>query len=82
MSIEEALEALNSETNVKFKDLLKICENFFEGPKIKGSHHTFKTPWNGQPWINLQKDVSKAKTYQVKQVREALKKLKEIQEAK
>ncbi len=79
MSIDEALEALASDTNIKFKDLLKICENFFEGPKIKGSHHIFKTPWQGQPWVNIQKDGNKAKSYQVKQVREALLKLKEME---
>jgi hypothetical protein len=82
MGIEEALEALKSDTNIKFKDLLKICEFFFEGPKIKGSHHIFKTPWKGQPWVNIQKDGSKAKSYQVKQVREALLKLKETEEKK
>jgi len=79
MSIDEALEALASDTNIKFKDLLKICENFFEGPKIKGSHHIFKAPWQGQPWVNIQKDGNKAKSYQVKQVREALLKLKEME---
>lgn len=76
MSIEEALDALKSERNIKFKDLIKICESFFEGPKVKGSHHIFKTPWQGQPWVNIQKDGSKAKIYQVRQVREALLKLK------
>lgn len=79
MSIDEALKELESETNIKFKDLLKICENFFEGPKISGSHHIFKTPWKGQPWVNIQKDGNKAKKYQVKQVRDALIKLKEMQ---
>lgn len=79
MSVDEALEALASDTNIKFKDLLKICENFFEGPKIKGSHHIFKTPWQGQPWVNIQKDGNKAKSYQVKQVQEALLKLKEME---
>lgn len=82
MSIEESLESIKSDTNVRFSDLLKICESFFEGPKIKGSHHIFKTPWKGQPWVNLQKDGGKAKSYQVKQVREALSKLKEMQEKK
>jgi hypothetical protein len=82
MSIDEALEAIKSDTNVKFKDLLKVCEQFFEGPKIKGSHHIFKTPWKGQPWVNIQKDGPKAKSYQVKQVREALMKLKGAQENK
>jgi hypothetical protein len=78
MSIEEALEALKSDTNIKFKDLLKICEYFFEGPRISGSHHIFKMPWQGHPRINIQKDGNKAKAYQVKQVKEALLKLKEM----
>ncbi len=78
MSIEEALEALKSDTNIKFKDLLKICEHFFEGPRISGSHHIFKMPWSGHPRINIQKDGNKAKAYQVKQVKEALLKLKEM----
>lgn len=78
MSIEEALEALKSGTNIKFKDLFKICEYFFEGPRITGSHHIFKMPWQGHPRINIQKDGNKAKVYQVKQVKEALLKLKEM----
>lgn len=81
MSIDEALEAIKSDTNVKFKDLLKVCESFFVGPRISGSHHIFKMPWQGTPRINLQKDGSKAKAYQVKQVREALLKLKEMKKA-
>ncbi len=80
MCIDEALEAIKSDANIRFKNLLEICKNFFEGPKVKGSHYIFKTPWKGQPWVNIQKDGSKAKNYQVKQVREALKKLKETQQ--
>lgn len=78
MTIEDALGALKSETNIKFGALLKICEYFFEGPRITGSHHIFKMPWQGHPRINLQKDGSKAKVYQVRQVREALIKLQKI----
>lgn len=77
MDIEEALEITKNSKNMKFSDLLKICKNFFEGPRIGGSHHIFKTPWPGDPRINIQKDGKKAKGYQVKQVHEALKKLKE-----
>ena len=33
-------------------------------------------PWQGHPRINIQKDGNRAKTYQVKQVKEALLKLK------
>ncbi|MDE0152201.1 MAG: hypothetical protein OXK80_06910 [Bdellovibrionales bacterium] len=77
MNIEEALNLLKSEKNVKFNTILKICANFFKEPRIEGSHHIFKTPWKGQPWVNIQRDKKMAKMYQVKQVKEALKKLKE-----
>ncbi len=59
--------------NVKFDDLLKICIQYFGTPRIKGSHHIFKTPWKGDPRINIQKDGKMAKPYQVKLVIEALK---------
>ena len=76
MTEEKALQLLTSEKNVKFKTLLKICTCFFKGPRIEGSHYIFKTPWKGQPWVNIQRDKKMAKIYQVRQVREALKKLK------
>ena len=82
MSVEEALDELKSDKNIKFKDLLKICEEFFGEPRIKGSHHVFKMPWLGNPRVNIQKDGPKAKGYQVKQVKEALEKLKEIKAKK
>jgi len=48
-------------------------------PRNKGtSHHVYKTPWAGDPRVNIQKDKSgKAKAYQVKQVLTAIKKMKE-----
>lgn len=78
--LEKDIENLNSRRSIKFKELLKLCMKYFEGPRIKGSHHTFKTPWKGEPWINLQKsngDAKDAKDYQVKQVLRALLKLEE-----
>ena len=41
-------------------------------PRIRGSHHIFKTPWKGDPRINLQKDGKSAKPYQVKMVLKAI----------
>ncbi len=77
MKISEALKALENSKNLSFKELLKICEAFFEGPRNDGSsHNIFKTPWKGKPWINIQKDGKMAKPYQVKQVQRALIKLK------
>jgi hypothetical protein len=61
---------------VRFKDLCKICDNFFGEPrKGTGSHRVYKTPWNGNPRINIQNHKGKAKAYQVKQVLLALEKL-------
>ena len=81
MDIEEALKELESETNVRFTRLLKIAEVFFGKPRNRGtSHHPFKMPWQGEPRINLQKGKGgKAKPYQVKQVRVALLKLRDMQ---
>lgn len=61
--------------STRFSDLLKICIEYFGEPRIKGSHHIFKTPWPGDPRLNLQSDKGKAKPYQVEQVIAALKKL-------
>ncbi|HEY5331533.1 MAG TPA: hypothetical protein VIJ79_16760 [Acidobacteriaceae bacterium] len=64
--------------NVKFTDLHKVCEQFFGAPRRSaGSHVIFKTPWLGDPRINIQNDKGKAKTYQVRQVLLAIDKLKE-----
>ena len=80
-SLEKDIKNLNSRKNIMFKELIKLCMKYFEGPRIKGSHHTFKTPWKGDPWINLQKsrgNNKEAKRYQVKQVLQALYKFKEL----
>jgi len=68
-------DALSSLTNVKFSDLLAICTEKFGKPRIRGSHHIFKTPWQGDPRINIQKDGNMAKAYQVRIVQKALAKL-------
>jgi len=61
---------------VRFKDLCRICDHFFGEPrKSAGSHRVYKTPWQGDPRINIQNYKGKAKTYQVKQVLLALEKL-------
>jgi len=61
---------------VRFKDLCKICDHFFGEPrKGAGSHRVYKTPWHGDPRINIQNHKGKAKAYQVKQVLLALEKL-------
>jgi len=72
------IKDLDNPKNVKFKDLLNLCYEYFGEPRIRGSHHIFKMPWKGNPRINLQKDGKMAKPYQVKDVRKALLKLQEL----
>jgi len=76
------MEELKNIHNVRFRDLLQIAIKHFGEPRIKGSHHIFKMPWAGNPRVNLQKDGKMAKAYQVKQVLEALEKLKGVQNEK
>jgi predicted RNA binding protein YcfA (HicA-like mRNA interferase family) len=74
------MDRLKNPNNVQFNDLLNICIKYFGQPRIKGSHHIFKTPWKGDPRINIQKDGKMAKPYQVKIVIKAIKKLEENNE--
>jgi hypothetical protein len=81
--ISEAITELDNAKEIRFKRLVKICESFFGDYRVGGSHHIFKTPWQGDPRINLQKGKgTNAKPYQVRQVLRALRKLKELEEDK
>jgi hypothetical protein len=66
---------LDNPKNVRFEDLLNLCRHLFGKPRIRGSHHIFKTPWPGEPFVNLQRDGKMAKRYQVRDVKRALEKL-------
>jgi hypothetical protein len=46
------IKSLDNPNNVRFEDLLKICTECFGKPRITGSRHIFKTPWEGDPRIN------------------------------
>ncbi len=62
--------------NVRFSDLLKVCTAYFGQPRQQGtSHAIFKTPWPGDPRVNIQNGKGKAKAYQVRQVLLAIDKL-------
>jgi hypothetical protein len=62
--------------NVRFADLCKVCEHYFgEGRQGSSSHIIYKTPWIGDPRINIQDDKGEAKAYQVRQVLRAIEKL-------
>jgi hypothetical protein len=81
LKIEQRIDELEAnKTGIRFALLMRICQEHFGNSRQKGSHHIFKTPWPGDPRINLQEDKrnkGKAKPYQVKQVIDALRKLAE-----
>ena len=63
-------------SDVRFSDLSKVYIYYFGQARQKnGSHHVYKTPWQGDPRINIQNYKGKAKAYQVKQVLLAIEKL-------
>ena len=62
--------------DVRFSELCRICDHFFGEPRQKkSSHRIYKTPWQGDPRVNIQNDKGKAKAYQVRQVLLAIEKL-------
>ena len=75
-SVDELLkQVIENPKNVRFIDLCKICDYYFGKPREKGSHVIYKTPWQGDPRINIQDKNGMAKPYQVRQVIRAIEKL-------
>lgn len=74
--IDKILTAIRrNQENVSFSDMEKICEHYFGESRIVGSHTIYKTPWEGDPRINIQEKNGKAKAYQVRQIIEAIDRL-------
>jgi hypothetical protein len=75
-SIEKLATAMRANPkNVRYADLHKVCEHYFGSPRTSGgSHAVFRTPWPGDPRVNIQNDQGKAKPYQVRQVLTAIEK--------
>jgi hypothetical protein len=61
---------------IRFNDLKKVCEHYFGSPRQGGtSHCIYRTPWPGDPRVNIQNQRGKAKPYQVRQVLLAIERL-------
>ena len=61
---------------VRFNDPQKVCLYYFGNPRQSGSSHcVYKTPWPGDPRVNIQNHKGKAKPYQVRQVLLAIEKI-------
>lgn len=72
--LSKLLEA-SADSNFSFTDLCSLLENLGFEKRIKGSHHIYFKK-DIEEIVNLQPDKSKAKPYQVKQVRNLLLKYK------
>ena len=63
--------------NIRFSELCLVCDHYFGTARQNStSHRVYKTPWGGDPRVNIQEDKGKGKPYQVKQVLKAIEKLK------
>lgn len=76
-SVEEIIaEMSRNPKGVSFSDLCKVCDYFFgKARQASGSHRIYKTPWQGDPRVNIQNDKGMGKVYQVKQVLKAIERL-------
>jgi len=69
--------------DVRFADLCRIWDFYFGKARQRGSsHRIYRTPWPGDPRVNIQNHKGKAKAYQVKQVLMAIEKLEVTYETK
>ena len=67
------LQMRKTPQNVRFDDLCRVCDHYFGPARQKGSsHRIYKTPWAGNPRINIQNSKGKAMTYQISQVLKAI----------
>ncbi len=74
MSVEKILEKIlrgESDANIRFEELCHLLQAKGFRMRVSGSHHIF-TRTGVMERINLQRDGSKAKPYQVRQVRRIL----------
>ena len=74
----DLLEAMRTAPqSVRTADLAKVCDHYFGKPRQAGtSHRVYRTPWSGDPRVNIQRGPGgMAKVYQVRQVLAAVDRL-------
>jgi len=76
-SIQDILAQMRrNPKGIRFRDLCRVCDFFFGAARqLGGSHRIYKTPWAGDPRVNIQNDKGMAKAYQVRQVLNAIRRL-------
>jgi hypothetical protein len=72
------LQMRRNPKGIRYSDLCRVCDFYFGSARqTSSSHRIYKTPWQGDPRINIQNHKGKAKAYQVKQVLMAIEKLED-----
>ncbi len=75
-SVEELLESFRANPKAaRFLDVKRVCEHYFGKPRVHGSHYVFRTPWRGDPRVNIQNKSGYVAPYQVKQVLSAIERM-------
>jgi predicted RNA binding protein YcfA (HicA-like mRNA interferase family) len=60
-----------ADNNIKFNDIKSLLTHLGFDMRVKGSHHIFRKEGVNE-LVNIQKDGSKAKPYQIRQIRAIL----------
>ena len=63
--VETIVERMRREPQaIRFTELRRVCDHCFGPPRQSGSsHRVYKTPWVGDPRVNVQNSKGMAKTY-------------------
>jgi len=75
--IADILDNMRSNpAGIRFSDICRVCDHYFgTARQASGSHRIYKTPWHGDPRVNIQNSKGYAKVYQVKQILKAIERL-------
>ena len=78
-TILDSLRANPTGFGSRTSPIAKVCDEGFGEPRQKGaSHRIYRTPWPGDPRVNIQDAKGMAKLYQVRQVVRAIEKLEDM----
>ena len=76
-NLTDILETMrNNPVGVRFGEVCRICDHYFgQARQGSGSQCVYRTPWIGDPRVNIQNHKGYAKAYQVRQVIKAIERL-------
>ena len=78
MELDAVIRALRNNPAGVLPGVSQVLRLFLWGASSAGSsHRVYRTPWHGDPRVNIQSDRGMAKAYQVRQVIRALEKLRD-----